>query len=210
MLASSHQICSIALAEGYFLSTNNICMATLAPGLALIVGTDIGALLPDIDQRNSKINQKLPIKIDGFFEHRGMTHSLIGWILFAWILHWLFCVFYNFNNYQQPYAHWWFCLWLGLVVGYFLHLVEDSFSQAGVRWLQPFSRYDKWAYAKHRTLLRSVHHYKKDSRGKKIPCRHWWGRGYKVGGDFEMILRTIALVYVLYITFRWLFTLMTH
>lgn len=34
--------------------------------------------------------------------------------------------------------NYWSALWFGLVIGYFLHLVEDSFSKQGVEWLAPF------------------------------------------------------------------------
>lgn len=79
-------------------------------------------------------------------------------------------------------------VWCGLSVGYFLHLLEDSFSVAGIRWFNPFTPYDEWAYEHYHTLMRPVNYYDKIDNGKKVPVRHWWGRGYETGSDDELVI----------------------
>lgn len=207
MLAYSHQVCSVALVEGYGLYTHNLAMASLISGCTLLIATDIGALLPDIDQANSTINQKLPVKLDRLFTHRGITHSILGFVVFVFVMHWLFNFIYSFGHFRYPLEHWWYCLWLGLVIGYLLHLIEDSFSQAGIRWGQPFTRYDKWSYQHYGVLLRPVHHFRDNGGSKKIPCRHWWGRGYKVGGNLEVVLGTTATLAIIIMTIWWIIRL---
>lgn len=185
MLAYSHQVTSVGLVEGGAVLTHGIAMNSFSTGIALLVFADLGSLVPDVDQKDSLINYLLPVKLDNYFKHRGMTHSLIGFLIFAFCSYFLLKLFapIEFANFELTSVR--YCAWLGLVIGYFLHLVEDSFSQAGIRWLQPFSSYDKWAYEHYPTLLRPVNRWLELSNGKKLPIRHWWGRGYKVGGGAE-------------------------
>lgn len=65
-----------------------------------------------------------------------------------------------------------------------MHLVEDSFSNSGIIWNYPYGQIDQQTYRKYGAINRPVHHYRKKGN-QKIPCRHWWGRGYRVGGKFE-------------------------
>lgn len=51
-----------------------------------ILGGAIGSLLPDLDHPNSIISKKLkPVSkvVREFTHHRGVTHTLIGWIIFG-------------------------------------------------------------------------------------------------------------------------------
>lgn len=61
----------------------------------------------------------------------------------------------------------------GLLFGYFLHLVEDSLSQAGINWCYPFTPYDDFIWKCNHILVRKPSYYKNNR-----PIRHWWGRGY--------------------------------
>lgn len=51
-----------------------------------IIGGAIGSLLPDLDHPNSIISKKLkPVSkaVREFARHRGITHTLLGWIIFG-------------------------------------------------------------------------------------------------------------------------------
>ena len=88
MLAQSHRIFSIALVEFGLIATDSF-LTHPASNIALLLATGIGASLPDIDQHNSKVSRKSPINFSMFLRHRGITHSLLGWIIFAVILYFL-------------------------------------------------------------------------------------------------------------------------
>ena len=207
MLAYSHQITSVAVVEGYCLVNHVAAMEGFLSGIVILAATDVGALLPDIDQNNSKINQKLPLNLGKYFEHRGITHSLLGWFIFSVIAFLLLDSIQYFsidNPWTQDFAG---CIFCGLSAGYFLHLLEDSFSQAGIRWWQPWSDFDHYAFKKYRVVLRPVHHYIEDENGHQIPCRHFWGRGYAVGSDGEKKFAKVMTGLVVVMTVVWLFEL---
>lgn len=92
----------------------------------------LGAIFPDVDEPRSYVGKRakgisIPAKL--LFGHRGAIHSLPGMgiiALVAWII---------FSALGWP----------GILVqyfslGFFLHLLEDSFSKSGIAWLQPFSK----------------------------------------------------------------------
>lgn len=198
MLGKDHQIVSVALvAGGLTLVQPEPTLKNLTSDAVMLGSTLVGALLPDIDSSKSIINRYLPLKLSYFFHHRGLTHSLLGLIIFGGLLYWLF---HGLMPTILP-------LYLGLVIGYALHLVEDGFSQAGVRWLAPFSPYDRWSYMNYNIYLCRPVRFKK-RHGKKIPVRHWWGRGYQVGGEFEKVITGISelglIVAVVLLVTRWL------
>lgn len=97
----------------------------------ILTGIGIGALFPDVDEPRSFIGSRLRgisdfIKL--LFGHRGMTHSLIGMIvtaLFFYALHYTLA-------WDLSFVH-------GFILGYGLHLIGDSFSKSGIKWLLPFS-----------------------------------------------------------------------
>lgn len=82
----------------------------------------IGSLLPDIDSRSSALGKVFHLRL----RHRTWTHSI--WAL---ILLFVMC----FGN---VYARW-------LFFGYFLHILCDSFSSAGVCLLYPLTKYRKYS-----------------------------------------------------------------
>lgn len=97
-----------------------------------IAAVGLGALLPDIDEPNSFIGQRtrgVSDLIHALFDHRGMTHSLVG-IAFTSILMLLLVSTTIFS----------FTTALCVILGYCLHIIEDSFSVSGVKWLLPFSK----------------------------------------------------------------------
>lgn len=106
--------------------TAGTLMAAVITGVnpaAMAVG-GIAALLPDIDEPNSKISKRIPMVpciIGGLFGHRTITHSLTGLFLFA------LPVFLFWKEYL-----------IVFLAGYLSHLVLDSFTKTGVPIGYPF------------------------------------------------------------------------
>ncbi|NWK72604.1 metal-dependent hydrolase [Bacillus paramycoides] len=97
-----------------------------------IAAVGLGALLPDIDEPNSFIGQRtrgVSDLIHAVFDHRGMTHSFVGIACISILMLLLTSV--------TPLS---FITALCVVFGYCLHIIEDSFSVSGVKWLLPFSK----------------------------------------------------------------------
>lgn len=178
MLTRSHRLFSIAVVELGLIATDTF-LTNPVSNVVLLLATGVGASLPDIDEYNSTTSRKSPINFSLFLRHRGITHSLLGWIIFSTILY--FCM-----NYFSPIAlsmskspNYWESIWLGLVIGYLLHLIEDSFSRQGVAWLMPFSKKKR-----HRKFLH-----------------------YKVGGAFEKTITLLATLSIVLMSIYWLLIL---
>lgn len=91
----------------------------------------LDSLFPDIDHPKSFIGNRtggVSHGVSMVFGHRGPAHSFAGAAVFLLAARALLSFF------QLP-AEWadWF------IVGYFAHLIEDSFSKTGVAWLQPIN-----------------------------------------------------------------------
>ena len=89
-----------------------------------------GSLLPDIDHINSKAGRKLwfiakPLKLFGI-KHRGLTHSLLGVVLFALLTRQLLI-----NGWINSLA------WYGIMLGYLSHLIADMFNPQGIPLFYP-------------------------------------------------------------------------
>ena len=148
--------------------------------IIILAATAIGASLPDIDEYNSSASKKSVINFSLFLRHRGITHSFLGWAIFSGGLYYLMSKFIPIRINNLTSQNYWSALWFGLVIGYFLHLIQDSFSKQGVEWLAPF--------------------YKKK---KKSPFH------YKVGGCFENFLTIMSYLAVITITFYWIWISLT-
>lgn len=208
MLGKDHVITSVSIALTAASFPMN--MSTIVHPLnmtAMVVATGLGALAPDLDNEQSLASQHVGKFLAQLFRHRGFMHSIFGWAL--WTLAWLLVVrlFTNCAINAWP-ASWCLSIWWGLALGYGLHLLEDSFSRAGIMWFNLFSPHDDEIYNRYGTLVRPVHHYK-DENGKKIPCRHFWGRGYAVGSKAEYvivglfgILIIVDIIKLLFFTWR--------
>lgn len=119
---------------------------TMAIGLPLMAATNeisflnglalgLGSLLPDIDHPSSFLGKRNKIAsgiTNKTFGHRGATHSLLGVILVFVIG--TFIQFHYLSS-SGKYVTFW------LVLGYLLHLIEDSFSKEGIPWLWPYKKH---------------------------------------------------------------------
>ena len=107
-------------------------LLTPALGSAIVFGSTIGSVLPDMDSDKSSISSmtylSVPIvtisnvlnEITLSPNHRGFMHDLTFWILVS-ILCWKFL----------PLG--WFISILGIFVGIFSHLFADMFNPSGIR-----------------------------------------------------------------------------
>lgn len=111
-----------------------------------IVAAVLGGLIPDLDANESMIKhfnipitKKFRIKpflipamiVSRFCKHRGGVHSLFGLILFTFFIQGFFW-FFKFTLY--PYFS------LTFALGYFSHLLLDSWTISGVPLLYPYSQ----------------------------------------------------------------------
>lgn len=118
MRYKTHLVTSFAVVAPVAVMTNNVDIMG-ACGLAL------GAILPDIDEPGSYVGRCIPLIphiLKRVFGHRGMTHTLLATMLFV-----LLAIIIP-NSFT--------CM---LAIGYFLHIVEDTFSVSGTKWFAPFN-----------------------------------------------------------------------
>lgn len=100
----------------------------------LLAGSYIGSLIPDIDNRGSKMGKKFKITslvINKTFGHRGITHTPLVALILSSIL--LLGSSYFKGYYQVIY----FYFSLGLIVGYISHLLLDATTVSGIPFLYP-------------------------------------------------------------------------
>lgn len=103
------------------------------PGkIALGAGCIIGSVLPDIDTKQSIASNNL--KVAGFITrhtvgHRGVVHTPIFGLVISLIVT-LICI---------P-SHMPITFPIGLMSGYIIHLLQDSFTKRGIMWAFPVSK----------------------------------------------------------------------
>ncbi len=88
----------------------------------------LGAVLPDIDSANSKINRWsgiIGIVIAFFFKHRGLFHSLFLHVVLFFIVGSVFSFYYA----------------TALFIGYVAHMIGDGVTLRGVELFYPFSKF---------------------------------------------------------------------
>jgi membrane-bound metal-dependent hydrolase YbcI (DUF457 family) len=77
----------------------------------------LGSIFADCDHRHAPMGRILPLWI--FFKHRGFTHTIGGLLLFSLLV-------FDFN------VHW----GLPFFMGYLLHLLMDSTTPMGIKWIR--------------------------------------------------------------------------
>lgn len=93
--------------------------------LVLVGAGVIGALLPDICHRGSKIGRKFPIVsklVNMVFGHRSFTHSLLFLLFMSLVLH-------TFVPYEA--------ISIGIIIGMASHIVLDMCTKKGVKLFFP-------------------------------------------------------------------------
>jgi len=100
--------------------------------ISAIAAVSLGCLAPDIDEPRSWIGRRtrgLSDFIGRMFGHRGMTHSIIG-LAVATLFVGIPVLHFEFPHMPLIY----------FALGYFLHLLSDSFSKSGIPWLWPLKK----------------------------------------------------------------------
>jgi membrane-bound metal-dependent hydrolase YbcI (DUF457 family) len=125
-------------------------------------GVLLGCLLPDVDASDAKVMHGYwrPIGLFGkyFFykpmtwilktrsdayreQHRGYLHSFIGCFLATIYFAIPIAILFLHSTYVMllplETTIWVWVIWIGLPFGFLMHLVEDSFTKSGVRWMFP-------------------------------------------------------------------------
>ncbi|ARJ25794.1 hypothetical protein B7492_32685 (plasmid) [Bacillus mycoides] len=124
MKYKTHLTTSLAVALPVLASTGNLTVGN-------VIAVSFGALLPDIDEQHSWIGRRtrgVSDLMNMVFGHRGITHSLFGLVLV--LIPILFAIGMTPLSFTNG---------MCILAGYFLHLVEDSFSKKGIKWLLPLS-----------------------------------------------------------------------
>jgi len=86
----------------------------------------IGAGFPDVDHSKSKFGRNIFSRAATFFsKHRKIFHSLFFGIIAAYLA-------YTFDN----------DFGLGFLLGFFSHILLDSFTKEGINFLYPFGKFN--------------------------------------------------------------------
>ncbi len=139
MTGKTHQILGISsgLAAYFSQAPAEYNPATLG---AVFVVSYFAALLPDIDQPAAKIWQSFPLGhvagriIDPFFEHRNLSHSILGAAGFT------IGAFYLFTSLPDYWGLNSKLLALAFSVSYLSHLLADLVTVEGIPLFFPFSK----------------------------------------------------------------------
>ena len=142
MTGKTHQIAGMTAAISWFLIEipNTYEPATFA---AVLVGSSIGAMLPDIDQPAAEIWDKIPFvghsagKITSrvVFGHRNLTHSTLGAVLIGLLSHYLIFKFPDYWGIEKT------ILFVATMISYGVHLFADAFTVEGIPLLFPLNRH---------------------------------------------------------------------
>lgn len=138
MTARTHDLAAIT-ALGVVVLVWPPSAVTLSTALVALLANQLGGIAPDIDQPTAPLWRNLP---EGHFVgrafgkllggHRFLSHSLIGFALFAWLsillLHFLHPIMPHVNI---------MLVWYAFLIGVATHLVMDTFTKEGVPWLLP-------------------------------------------------------------------------
>jgi len=95
----------------------------------------LASVLPDLDHHNSTIGRKFPMfsrVFEFFFGKRGIYHSMLGCAVTLFLAY-LIMILFGIAGYKT--------LLLALFIGFFSHLILDSTTVTGVKWLQPLSKF---------------------------------------------------------------------
>ena len=138
MMGKTHKlggVCSGVIVSSFLLQQPYTVEKLMICG-TIIVGSTIGSLWPDIDQKNSTIGKQHKITstiVSTFCKHRGITHApLIYFLLFALLLPIAKSVPF-FTTYIVSGL-------VGIFIGIMSHLFLDMITHDGIPLCFPFSR----------------------------------------------------------------------
>ena len=139
MTARTHDLAAITALGIVMLLSASTKTFTLSTLIIAVLANQIGGIVPDIDQPTAPFWRNLPIgsffgKIFGKLlgGHRFLTHSILGLILFNYIVKFVL----HFLHPLMPKVDTHF-VWAAFMVGMISHLFMDTFTKEGVPWLLP-------------------------------------------------------------------------
>lgn len=140
MTGKTHQIIGIGTGVAFFILSKEPTYnpATLS---AVVAFGYVGALLPDIDQPTGKLWHLLPFgdevgKLsDPFFEHRNITHSLLGAGLVGLAFYYLFSLFPRYWGIDAGILFW------TTMIAYLSHLICDLWTNEGIPLFLPYKKF---------------------------------------------------------------------
>ena len=138
MTARTHDLAALTALSVIFLAGPARILNLSTVILALFANL-IGGITPDIDQPTAPIWRNLPVgkyfgKIfDKFLGgHRFITHSVLGLVIFGFLVHWILIFFHPvMHNVNTGYV------WWAFMIGMVSHLIMDTLTKEGVPWLLP-------------------------------------------------------------------------
>ena len=133
MLGRTHVAFALCVASVGVMGYEHITAPMSHKDLILFFGgVAIGALLPDIDEPQSRIGKATPMVSHAFkslFGHRGATHTLLFPLAVGAALYFLFLA-----------LSWNLAALLGLVLGCYLHIAGDMLTKSGCPIYLPFNK----------------------------------------------------------------------
>lgn len=138
MTARTHDLAAITAFGAALLIyfPHDVRISTL---LLAVLANQLGGIAPDIDQPTAPLWRNLP---EGHFVgkvfgkllggHRFLSHSLLGFALFAWLSDLLLHFLQPLMPHVDTGLVWW-----AFLIGYASHLVMDTLTKEGVPWLLP-------------------------------------------------------------------------
>ena len=120
MTAKSHVATSIGIVLIPFILDIADTLENIEQLAIFMAGVIAGSLFPDIDEEHSYIGKKLPLisgSANAVIGHRTLTHNFFVWIAVG------FYAFYIDSVFLFAFS-----------IGAFLHILEDSMTNGGVKW----------------------------------------------------------------------------
>jgi membrane-bound metal-dependent hydrolase YbcI (DUF457 family) len=163
MRGESHLIASFMISLPTIWALYTMATDTMIDVIGYILGgVLLGCLLPDVDASDAKVMRGYwrPIGLFGKYlfykpmtlilkarsdayreQHRGYLHSFIGCFLATIFFAIPIAIIFLHSTYvlllPLETTIWVWIVWIGLPFGFLMHLVEDSFTKSGVRWMFP-------------------------------------------------------------------------
>lgn len=116
---------------------------TILTFVASLVGNIVGCLIPDMDQASNRLWDLLPagnevgkVLRNLFLAHRALSHSILGFAIFYWLLGRLTTLLFN-PQYVNPHV-----VFISIMIGYVSHLLADFITREGLPLFFPF----KWKF----------------------------------------------------------------
>ena len=163
MRGESHLTASFMISLPTLMVLYNMAPDTMIDVMGYVLGgVLLGCLLPDVDASDAKVMHGYwrPIGLFGKYlfykpmtwilrtrsdayreQHRGYLHSFIGCFLATIFFAIPIVIIFLHSTYvlllplETTITVWY--VWIGLPFGFLMHLVEDSFTKSGVRWIFP-------------------------------------------------------------------------